>query len=109
MPTVSVVKGNFSEEEWCLFARRYEEGDDIADTRYWRWLHQRKTISADFANSPPLHQCSHSVVSLTAHDQQHSDDAISQSQDEFQEVHNINNSEQGKILKAFVERIFKST
>ena len=48
-------------------------------------------------------------MSLTAHDQQHSDDAISQSQDEFQEVHNINNSEQGKILKAFVERILRST
>ena len=59
----------------------------------------KKNYSADFANSPPLHQCSRSVVFLTAHDQQHSDDAISQSQDKFQEVHNINSSEQGKILK----------
>ena len=58
-----------------------------------------KLFQLTFANSPPLHQCSCSVVSLTVHDQQHSDDAISQSQDKFQEVCNINSSEQGKILK----------
>ena len=58
VPTVSLVKDSFSEEEHRLFERRYEEGYDIADTRYQKWLHQRKSISADFANSPPLHQCS---------------------------------------------------
>ena len=85
---MSLVKDSFSEEEHRLFERRYQEGYDIADTRYQKWLHQRKSISAaNFANSPPLHQCLHSVVSLTAHDQQYSDDPVSQSQDEFQEVH----------------------
>ena len=45
-------------------------------------------------------------MSLTAHDQQNSDDAISQHQDEFQEVHNINSSEQGKILKEPLRKEF---
>ena len=98
LPTMSLEKDSFSEEEHCLFERRYEEGYDIADTRYQKWHQQRKAISVNLSNSPPLQnfQCSLSVV--PAHDQQHSDDAISQFPDELQEVHDVNSSEQGKIL-----------
>ena len=40
---------------------------------------------------------------MPAHDQQHSDDAISQSPGEFQEVHDVNSSEQGPLWKEFLK------
>ena len=51
---MSLEKDSFSEEEHCLFERSYEEGYDIADTRYQKWLQQKKAISANLPNSPPL-------------------------------------------------------
>ena len=100
---MSLEKDSFSEEEQRLFERRYEEGYDIADTQYQKWLQQRKAISVNLSNFPPLQsfQCSLSVV--PAHDQQHSDDAISQSPGEFQEVHDVNSSEQGPLWKEFLK------
>ena len=66
---MSLEKDSFSEEEQCLLERRYEESYDIADTQYQKWLQQRKAISVNLSNSPPLQsfQCSLSVV--PAHDQ----------------------------------------
>ena len=80
-----------------LFERRYEEGYDIADTRYQKWLQQRKAISVNLSNSPPLQNFQCSLSAVPAHDQQHSGDAILQSPDELQEVYDVN-SKQGKIL-----------
>ena len=64
LPTMSLENDSFSEEEHHLFERRYEEGYDIADTRYQKWLQQRKAISVNLSNSPPLQnfQCSLSAV-----------------------------------------------
>ena len=97
LPTMSLEKDNFSEEEHHLFERRYEEGYDIADTRYQKWLQQRKAISVNLSNSPPLQNFQCSLSAVPAHDQQHSGDAILQPPDELQEVHDVN-SKQVKIL-----------
>lgn len=51
---MSLEKDSFSEEEQHLFERRYEEGYDIADMQYQKWLQQRKAISVNLSNSPPL-------------------------------------------------------
>ena len=113
LPTMSLEKDSFSEEEHRLFERRYEEGYDVADTRYQKWLQQRKAISVNLSNSPPLQSSHCSLRVVAAHDQQHSDDAISQSPDEFQEVHNVNGSEQGEPLwKEFLKvpsPVYKTT